>query len=108
MVSRARSLRRARKQRQASMDGFIVTWDVDSANSAMCARTRRFIFGYTSRKGGKSYHYSGFVERNGVRYLGQSVLFVPPPALGLLTEYLRREGIGHVVIEASVGPIVSD
>src|SRR5688572_26596371 len=92
MTARARSLQRARKQRQVPMDGFIVTWDVDSANSAMCGRVRRFVFGYTSRKGGKAYRYPGLVERDGVRYLGQSVLFVSPPTLGVLTEYLRREG----------------
>jgi hypothetical protein len=86
------------------MDGFIVTWDVDSSNTAMCGKVRRFIFGYTSRKAGKAYRYPGFVERDGVRYLGQSVLFVSPPRLGVLTDYLRREGIGHMVIEASVGP----
>jgi len=100
------------------MHGFIVTWDVDSANTAMCGRIRRFVFGLpprgnrsgfdTSRKSGRAYHYAGLVERDGVRYLGQSVLFVSPPTLGLLTEYLRREGIGHVVIEASVGPIVTN
>ena len=108
MTSRARSLRRARKQRQVPMDGFIVTWDVDSANTVMCGKIRRFVFGYTSRKSGKAYHYAGLVERDGVRYLGQSVLFVSPATLGLLTEYLRREGIGHMVIEASVGPIVTN
>jgi len=59
-------------------------------------------------KRGKAYRYAGLVERDGVRYLGQSVLFVSPPTLGLLTEYLRREGIGHLVIEASVGPIVTN
>ena len=108
MTSRARSLRRARKQRQAPMDGFIVTWDVDSANTVVCGKIRRYVFGYTSRKGGKVYRYPGLVERDGVRYLGQSVLFVSQPSLGLLTEYLRRQGIGHMVIEASVGAIVAD
>jgi hypothetical protein len=74
----------------------------------MCGKIRRFIFGYTSRKNGKAYHYAGLVERDGVRYLGQSVLFVSPSALSLLTDYLRREGIGHIVIEASVGPILTN
>src|SRR5437899_11821730 len=108
MADRACSLRRARKQQQAPMHGFIVTGEVDSANTAMCWRIRRFVFGYTSRKSGRAYHYAGLVERDGVRYLGESVLFASPPTLGLLTEYLRRERIGHVVIEASVGPIVTN
>ena len=108
MTTRARSLRRALKQRQAPMDGFIVTWDVDSANTVVCGKIRRYVFGYTSRKRGKVYRYPGLVERDGVRYLGQSVLFVSQPTLTLLVEYLRRQGIGHMVIEASVGPIVAD
>src|SRR6059036_1978261 len=95
MTSRARSLRPARKQRQVPMAGFIVTWDVDSANTLMCGKIRRFVFGYTSRKSGKAYHYAGLVERDGVRYLGQSVLFVSPAMLGLLTEYLRRRDRPH-------------
>src|SRR5207245_8234096 len=58
-----------RKQRQAPMHGFIVTWDVDSANAAMCGKIRRFVFGLpprgnrsgfdTSRKSGRAYHYAG-------------------------------------------------
>ncbi len=87
-------------------DGFIVTWDVDSADTAMCARLRRFIFGYASRKGGRTYRYPGFVERDGVRYLGQSVVFVPSHDLGKLTERLRFLGIEHLVTAASLGHLL--
>src|ERR671937_581836 len=106
MSERRRSVRRARRQGSAILSGYIVTWDVASENTALCARLRRYIFGYTSRKGGKAYRYPGFVERAGVRYLGQSVLFVSPALLSVLRGYLRSETVDHVVIEASVGPVL--
>src|SRR5207247_4199728 len=106
MTVRGRSLRRARKQRSSMADGFIVTWDVDSADTAVCARLRRFIFGYVSRKGGRTYRYPGFVESDGVRYLGQSVVFVPSQYLGKLTERMRILGVEHLVTVASLGHIL--
>ncbi len=88
------------------MRGFIVTWDVDSADQRQCARLRFYVFGKTVVTDGRMYRYRGFVEDSGVRYLGQSVLFVTPPKLGELRSFLVREGISHVVSEASLGRIV--
>ncbi len=104
---RYRSVRRARRQRSNTLHGFIVTWDVDSADSRQCTRLRLFIFGRTVTARGRLYRHGGFVEAEGVRYLGQSVLFVSPSRLGLLRAFLRREGISHVVTEATLGRIVS-
>ena len=88
------------------MSGYLVTWDADSKNAALCARLSRFVFGYEIKKNGRSYRYSGFVERDGVRYVGQSVLFVIAADLGELRSFLSSNGIDHVVASASIGPIM--
>ncbi len=85
------------------MAGFIVTWDVDSRNAAQCARVRRFVFGYSKATDQRTYRYPGFVELDGVRYLGQSVLFVTRERSLILREFLRLQGVDHVVTQASLG-----
>jgi len=66
----------------------------------------RFVFGYGIEKGGRKYRYPGFVERDGVRYLGQSVLFVIPERLEDLRGFLRTEGVEHVTSNASLGETI--
>jgi hypothetical protein len=83
-----------------------VTWDVDSKDRRQCGRVRRFIFGDRSSKDGRIYEYEGFVHREGVRYLGQSVLFVDRTQLQPLVNFLRSSGVDPVVTEASLGSIV--
>ncbi len=100
------SVRRVRRQKSSGFEGYIVTWDVDSADAALCARLRRFVFGYNSMKAGRTYRYPGFLDRPGVRYLGQSVVFVPAEALGPLRSYLLSEGIDHVAMLGAVGAIL--
>ncbi|MGQ0798317.1 MAG: hypothetical protein ACT4OI_10725 [Methanobacteriota archaeon] len=89
------------------MSGFIVTWDVDSQDASRCSRLRRFVFGHRVRVHGKEYRYEGFVELEGVRYLGQSVVFVIADRLLTLTGFLRANGIEHVVPWASLGPVLA-
>src|SRR5437867_6418720 len=93
MMSR-RSVRRARREASRTLAGFIVTWDVDSGNLLQCTRVRRFIFGHTVSTNGKTYRYSGFVEHEGVRYLGQSVLIRRPGAVGSFAGISLRERSG--------------
>jgi len=69
----------------------------------MCGRLRRFVFGYTTVAEGRTYPRSGFVEREGVRYLGQSVLFVTRPRFDELRAFLHGLGIDHEVLAATVG-----
>src|SRR6266571_3208832 len=96
------SIRRARRQRPGSMTGFIVTWDVNSRDAAACGRVRRFGFGYELRNGAKTYTYPGFVQREGVRYLGQSAVFVDRVRLDELRAFLRNEGVPSVVTPAAL------
>ena len=46
------------------------------------------------------------VEVEGVRYLGQSVLFVNREQLRPLSRFLKANGVGFVVTEARLGGIV--
>ncbi len=106
-MRRAASVRRVRRQGSGGLDGYVVTWDVDSADAAVCARLRRFVFGYACEKSGRRYAYPGLLERPGVRYLGQSVVFVPAEVLSPLRSFLGHEGIDHVVMYASIGAILT-
>lgn len=99
-------MRRVRRQHAANFSGYVVTWDVNSSDGALCARLRRFVFGKTTTAGGKAYHYPGFVELEGVRYLGQSVLFVQPERVQAILRFLRTNGIDHVLMQGSLGAVV--
>lgn len=100
------SVRRARRQRSAALSGYLVTWDVVSGDRALCDRVRFFVFGRSVAGNGKTYRYPGFVELDGVRYVGQSVLFVTEGRLHALARFLRSCGMDYVVTRATVGPIL--
>ncbi len=103
-MARRSSMRRVRKgQVRMRESGFIVTWDVDSVDQITASRLRRFVFGDSSLHGGKVYRYPGFVEWEGVRYMGQSVLFVKPPLLKEILGTLERLGIDRESTPATVG-----
>ena len=76
-------------------DGFIVTWDVDSRDRSVVDRVWTFIWGKTVTNNGRKYIYEGFVHRPGVRYLGQSVLFVKPVRVAELLNFLEKCGVEH-------------
>lgn len=97
-------MRRVRRGRSRGREsGFIVTWDVNSADQASVHRLRYFVFGSTVNVGGRVYHYRGFVERHGVRYLGPSVIFVKPALLREIDALLSRIGVDHEATAAVLG-----
>ena len=97
-------MRRGRKGKHRPREtGYIVTWDVDSTNRALCAKLQRFIFRDVTKSEGRTYRYPGFVEKEGVRYLGQSVLFLRPTLLEELTFFLARHGVDQEVTAAALG-----
>lgn len=106
-MTQQRSLQRARRQKGKPTSGYFVTWDVHSGDATESAKLKRFVYGTTSTWKGKTYRYPGFVERDGVQYLGQSVLFVAEARLRPLLEFLRANGVGHVVRYGSLGPVSS-
>ena len=77
--------------------GFLVTWDVDSKDRSRADRLFVFIWGKTVRKGDRLYVYEGFVRKEGVRYIGQSVLFVHPHRLAELVNFLEKCGVDHAI-----------
>ncbi len=83
--------------------GFVITWDVNSSDRPTVSRLRRFIFGDATRVRGVEYRYPGFVEKDGVRYLGQSVLFVRPSMLSEIVGFLARNAIDHEMTPAVLG-----
>lgn len=82
-------------KRKVRGSGFVVTWDVDSKNRSRANRLWAFLHGRRVVVNGKEYRYPGFVEREGVRYLGQSVVFVRPACLRELIAFLSSQEIEH-------------
>ncbi len=80
--------------------GFSVTWDVDSRDRCATNRLQAFLYGRRIEKNGKEYVYEGFVWKDGVRYLGQSTLFVLPHRLSELASVLVANGIDHEISDA--------
>lgn len=103
MVRKTTMARVRKGKRGARESGFIVTWDVDSKDRGTTARVYRFVYGDTTSPNGKTYRYKGFVEREGVRYLGQSVLFVRPSLLANIDGFLSSHGIDHEMTRATIG-----
>jgi hypothetical protein len=81
----------------------LVTWDVDSADQATVHRLRYFVFGSTVASKGRPCRYPGFAEKEGVRYIGQSVLFVRPGLRQEIVTFLSSNGIDHEVTSTSIG-----
>jgi len=103
-MARKSSMGRVRKSKRAGrQSGFIITWDVDSADRATAARVYRFVFGDRTQSHDKVYRYPGFVDKPEVRYLGQSVLFVAPQLLAEIDEFLISVGVDHEATRATLG-----
>ncbi len=77
--------------------GFLVTWDVNSKDRSTVDRLWMFLRGKTVRRNGKEYVYTGFLRCDGVRYLGQSVVFVVPRRIEELRNVLERLGVDHAI-----------
>ena len=103
MAGTQASVRRARRATDRATDGYIVTWDVRSRDRGTAGRVHRFVFGHAVKKGGRSYTYRGLASLPGVRYLGQSVLFVTPSRLQDLDRFLHANAVQHVVTRAVLG-----
>jgi hypothetical protein len=77
--------------------GFLVTWDVDSRDRSSADRLCVFVWGKKIRRGDRVYEYPGFVHQDGVRYVGQSTLFVHPERLSQLVNFLKKTGVDHAI-----------
>jgi len=90
-----------RTKTKARGSGFTITWDVDSRDRTGTNRLTAFLYGRRIEKNGREYVYEGFVWKDGVRYLGQSTLFVLPHRLSELTSILVRNRIDHEISDAT-------
>lgn len=80
--------------------GFIVTRDVEGVDRAAAHRVQYYMLGTTVTANGRVYRYPGFVERDGVRYLGQSVVFVRPNLLAEIESFLAGRSVDHEATRA--------
>jgi hypothetical protein len=106
VAARYASVRRVERERDASVSGYLVTWDVDGRDGSQCAKVRRFVFGYTTRFDGKAYAHEGFVAKEGVTYVGQSTLCVTEARLEELRSFLNSAGAMHIVRPGWAGPVL--
>ena len=84
-------------KRKVRGTGYHVTWDVDSRDKVATNRLKYFIFGKTIRTDGRERSYPGFVWKEGVRYLGQSAVFVLSHRLPEIRRFLELNGIDYDV-----------
>lgn len=103
MVRKTTMARVRRGKRRGRESGYIVTWDVDSKDRGAAARLHRFVYGDVTTPNGTTYRYRGFVEREGVRYIGQSVLFVRPSLLAEIDGFLSSHHVDHEITPATIG-----
>ncbi len=95
---RRKTMERARQDmRRVRGSGFVVTWDVDSRDRSSADRITAFLWGKKVRSRGREYTYEGFIGRDGVRYIGQSVLFVLPHRLAEIRAFLGKNGVVPIV-----------
>lgn len=103
-MARKTTMRRVRKGKQRRPEaGSSVTWDLNSGEGAACNRRFRFLRGDTTLHDGRTYRYPGFIEKEGVRYMGKSVVFVAPRLCPEIEEALDRLGVDHEATPARLG-----
>lgn len=77
----------------------IVSYDVDGVRRSLRSKVHRIVFGYRTVRetatGRKEYTYAGFADLAGFRYLGQSVIALPPDDAKRLARRLASLGIKH-------------
>lgn len=81
--------------------GFLVSWDIDSRDRSAVNRTQYFLFGRKDRALGDEPERSGFVWKEGVRYLAQSAVAVRPGRLAEVRGFLSRNRIDHEIVSVS-------
>lgn len=77
----------------------IVSYDVPGHENATAVAIAHFVFGRTVRAhvdgGAKNYRYPGFIEKEGVVWLGQSVFLLTPQRSRELQEFLSARGVAY-------------
>ncbi len=75
---------------------YLVTWDIDSLDRTAVNRMQYYLFGRGTRSGGDlNKERRGFVWEEGVRYVGQSAVFVLPSRLAEIRRFLEENEIDY-------------
>ena len=93
---RDRLLHFASEHRGAPLE--LVSYDVSGHDNRTAVAICHFLFGHVTRAGdaaGKEYRYPGFIERDGVVWVGQSVFLVTPRRSEELGAFLSSRGVAH-------------
>ena len=84
-------------QRSRTLD--IVSYDIAGQDKHTSVEIARFVFGTRTnarvRGGVKEYRYPGFIEKEGVVWLGQSVLLLTPQRSRELRDYLGARCVAY-------------
>lgn len=84
----------------------VVSYDVPGPERATAVAVAHFVFGRTerARKGRvtRQYRYQGFIEKEGVVWLGQSVFLLTPQRSRELQEFLASRGVAFERLSVQV------
>ena len=77
----------------------ILSYDVAGHDNRTAVAVSHFIYGFAVKAkvngATKEYRYPGFIERDGVVWLGQSVLLLTPERASELRVFLEAKGVAH-------------
>ena len=77
----------------------IVSYDIAGHDRPTSVKIARFVFGTRTnariRGGMKEYRYPGFIEKEGVVWLGQSVFLLTPQRSRELRDFLGARGVAY-------------
>lgn len=103
-MGRKTTMRRVRKARGGGQKRGSSSRGTGTARTkAACDRLFRFLYDDTTRSNERVYRYPGFIEKEGVPYLGQSVVFVIPRLRPEIEDALARLGVDHEATPANLG-----
>ncbi len=77
----------------------VLSYDIPGHDNAIAVAVAHFVFGYSVRArangGVREYRYPGFIEKDGVVWLGQSVFLLTPERSRELQRFLDSKGVAH-------------
>ncbi len=85
----------------------IRSYDVPGQDNRTAVAISHFRFGYSQRKGAngheKKYLYPGFIEKEGVVWIGQSVFMLTPERSAELRRFLESRGVafGRIAVRTT-------
>lgn len=99
----------ARTQHARTLE--IISYDIPGRERKTSVEIARFVFGTRTKaqvRGGdvKEYRYPGFIEKEGVVWLGQSVFLLTPQRSRELREFLSGKGVAYGQLDVRIASSV--